>query len=118
MFLVTLYRTFVCPHLKYCAPIWNPHYCKDIDTLEKVQRRATKLVLSVSTLTYESRLNQLQISYIPYNNCRQQRSNLIEAYKIMNNQYLTNADNTLLEYQEVPPEVTHQNCLNQGSTLP
>ena len=30
-------QKFVPPHLEYCAPIWNPYYCKDIDTLEKVE---------------------------------------------------------------------------------
>ena len=88
--LMILYKTFVRPHLEYCAPIWNPHYCKDIDTLEKVQRRATKLVPSISTLSYEFRLNQLQLHSLY---CRRQRSDLIEVYKIMNNQYLTNPDN-------------------------
>ena len=88
--LMILYKTFVRPHLEYCAPIWNPRYCKDIDTLEKVQRRATKLVPSISTLSYESRLNQLQLHSLY---CRRQRSDLIEVYKIMNNQYLTNPDN-------------------------
>ena len=34
--LMMLYKTFVRPHLKYCAPIWNPRYYKDIDTMEKV----------------------------------------------------------------------------------
>ena len=29
---LVLYKTF---DLEYCAPIWSPHYCKDIDTLEK-----------------------------------------------------------------------------------
>ena len=87
---VTLYKTFVRPHLKYCAPIWSPHYCKDIDTLEKVQRRATKLVPTVSTFSYESRLNQLQLQSLY---CRRQRSDLIEVYKIINNQYPINADN-------------------------
>ena len=85
-----LYKTFVRPHLEYCALIWNPRYCKDIDTPEKVQRRATKLVPSISTLSYESRLNQLQLHSLY---CRWQRSDLIEVYKIMNNQYLTNPDN-------------------------
>ena len=59
--LMMLYKTFVRPHLEYCAPIWNPRYYKDIDTMEKVQRRATKLVPSISKLNYESRLHQLQL---------------------------------------------------------
>ena len=59
--LVLLYKTFVHPHLEYCALIWSPHYRKDINTLEKVQRRATKLVPTASTFSYESRLNQLQL---------------------------------------------------------
>ena len=33
--LMILYKTFVRPHLEYCAPIWNSRYCKDIDTLER-----------------------------------------------------------------------------------
>ena len=84
---VTLYKTFVCPNLEYCAPIWNPHYCKNIDTLQKVQRRAIKLVPTVSTFSYESSLNQLQLHSFY---CRRQRSDLIEVYKIMNNQYPIN----------------------------
>ena len=56
-----LYKTFVRPHLKYCAPIQNPRYYKGIDTMEKVQRRATKLVPSISKLNYEFRLNQPQL---------------------------------------------------------
>ena len=54
-----IHKTLVQLHLKYCAPIWNPRYYKDIDTMEKVQRRATKLVPPISKLHYESRLNQL-----------------------------------------------------------
>ena len=88
--LMMLYKTFVWPHLEYCTPIWNPRYYKDINTMEKVQRRATKLVPSISKLNYESRLHQLQLHSLY---CRWQRSDLIETYKIINNQYLTNPDN-------------------------
>ena len=76
--LMILYKTFVRPHLEYCAPIWNPRYYKDIDTMEKVQRRATKLVPSISKLNYESRLHQLQLHSLY---CRWQRSDLIENTK-------------------------------------
>ena len=54
-----------------------------------MQRRATKLIPSISTFSYEARLNHLQLHSL---NCRRQRSNcnLIEAYKIINNLYQLN----------------------------
>ena len=83
-----LYNMFVLPHLEYCAPIWNPHFAKDIhDVLEKVQRRATKLIPSISTQPYEARLAKLNLHSLY---CRQQRGDLIEVYKILNRHYLIN----------------------------
>ena len=49
-----LYKTFVRPTLEYCTPIWNPYFAKDINVLESVQRRATKLLSSITSITYES----------------------------------------------------------------
>ena len=30
-----LYRTYIRPHLEYCAPSWSPYLAKDIDALER-----------------------------------------------------------------------------------
>jgi len=52
--------------------------------LEKVLRRATKLITSISTLTYEAKLEELDL-YSLF--CRRQRGDLIEVYKTLNSFY-------------------------------
>jgi len=50
-----LYKIFVQPHLEYCVQVWSPHLRKDINTLERIQMRATKLVPELRHLTYNER---------------------------------------------------------------
>jgi len=52
-----------------------------IETLEKVQKNATKMVPSRSRLSYSNRLKYLNIPTLRY---RRYRSDIIEMYKCMN----------------------------------
>ena len=51
--LSKLYKTYVRPHLEYCVQVWSPFLAGDIDSLEKVQHRTTKLVPLIANLPYE-----------------------------------------------------------------
>ena len=42
--ILQLYKSLVRPRLEYCIQAWCPHLRKDIDLLEKVQRRAGNTV--------------------------------------------------------------------------
>ncbi|KAK3869944.1 hypothetical protein Pcinc_024777 [Petrolisthes cinctipes] len=48
------------PHLEYASVNWNPALKRDKDTLEQVQRRATRLAQGLSHLSYSDRLASLR----------------------------------------------------------
>ena len=51
----TLYETMIRPVLEYASPAWNPLYRKDIDELQKVQKRALKLSIPIESVPLEQR---------------------------------------------------------------
>jgi len=81
---VTLCKSLVRFHLEYTNSVWNPHRQGLIKDLEKVQMRATKLVLNVRHLTYKERLMQLKLPTLKY---RHLRGDMIEVFKILTGNY-------------------------------
>ena len=51
--ITTLYKSMVRPHLEYGNIIWGPFYKMDMARVESVQRRATKLVITLKDKSYE-----------------------------------------------------------------
>ena len=80
---VKLYRAYVRPHLEFCVQAWSRYMVKvkDIDSLEKVQSRATKLVPSLMKFTYEQRLRHLRLHSLY---CRGQRGEITKTFEILN----------------------------------
>ena len=78
--ILSLYKSVVRPKLEYCIQAWRPHLTKDIELMERVQHRATKLISSLRKETYENRVKLLGLTTLE---TRRLRGDLIEAFKIM-----------------------------------
>jgi ribonucleases P/MRP protein subunit RPP40 len=85
-----LYTRYVRPHLEFSSPAWNPWPQKDIDLLERVQKRAVNMVNGLGGLTYEQKLSELKLESL---NDRRTFADLVLAYKVLNDKCTVSKDN-------------------------
>ena len=75
-----LYKAYVRPQLEYCQQICSPYLLGDINEIEKVQRRATKLLSHLKDLPYEDRLEKLKLYSLEG---RRKRGDMILTFQLL-----------------------------------
>ena len=80
--LISLYVSTVCPIHEYCSSVWFPLNKRERARIEKVQRRATKLVPYLRHLPYQQRMQRLQLPSLQF---RRDRGDLINTFRIVKN---------------------------------
>ena len=75
-----LYCVYARHHLEYAVQSWSPWLIQDKEVLEKVQKRAIRMVSNLKGKTYEERLVEANMTTLE---TRRYRGDLIQMYKIM-----------------------------------
>ena len=92
--ILPFYKSLVRPHLEHAVQFCSPHLSRDIDKIEKIQRRATKMIPKIRNHSYHQQIRDLDLISLVQRRLREQ---LIEVFKYLN-RFTTASARGLFDY--------------------
>jgi len=83
---ILLSKSMVRPRVEFASSVWCPNKIDDLKEIEKIQKKATKLVIKLKNKSYIDTIIHLNLPTLKY---RRLRGDMIEVFKITHNIYDT-----------------------------
>ena len=78
---INLYKQYVRPDLEFSVAAWAPWTQENCEILERVQKRAVKVVSGLKGQSYEERLRELELASL---SDRRGEIDMVQTYKLLN----------------------------------